>query len=225
MPHVLSLLILAVAVSIDGFGVGAMYGLRKLRIPLPSIGMIALWSGLVIMVSMKIGTFIARYFSPGTAHSIGAFIIMGIGCWALIQLGLQKRNAGKDQESESLPQHDEPRTQKKELLYLEIKRLGLVIQILRNPTAADVDRSGNISLYEACFLGLALSLDAFGAGIGAAFIGFTPWVTAGTIACFSGTFLTIGLQIGLRYANLRWIQKLSVLPGCVLIVIGLLKLL
>jgi putative Mn2+ efflux pump MntP len=45
MLPVISLLILAFAVSLDGFGVGVMYGLRKIRIPLVSIGIISLWSG------------------------------------------------------------------------------------------------------------------------------------------------------------------------------------
>lgn len=113
----------------------------------------------------------------------------------------------------------------KAIWYIELKRLGLVIQILRTPSIADVDRSGIISAYEAVLLGAALSLDAFGAGIGAALLGFTPWLTAAVIALASGTFLGLGLQIGFRYAELKWIRKLSVLPGFLLIFMGIMKLL
>jgi putative sporulation protein YtaF len=99
-----------------------------------------------------------------------------------------------------------------------------VIQILRTPTIADVDKSGNISVSEAMLLGLALSLDSFGAGIGAALIGFSPLLTASVIAVASGTFIAVGLRIGLLYAEMSWMKKLSVLPGCVL-KMGIMKLL
>jgi putative sporulation protein YtaF len=113
----------------------------------------------------------------------------------------------------------------KQLISIELRRLGLVIQILRTPSVADMDRSGNISSSEALLLGIALSLDAFGAGIGAALIGLTPVLTASAIAAASGTFLGIGLRVGFLYAEINWIRKLSLLPGCVLIIMGIMKLL
>ena len=113
----------------------------------------------------------------------------------------------------------------KEILNIELKRFGLVIQILRTPSMADVDRSGNISASEATLLGLALSLDAFGAGIGAALLGFVPLLTASVIALASGTFIATGLRVGFRYAEMNWMKKLSMLPGCVLIAMGIMKML
>ena len=64
MLPVVSLLILAFAVSLDGFGVGVMYGLRKIRIPLLSIGIISLWSGIIIYSSMQIGVLMSSFMSP-----------------------------------------------------------------------------------------------------------------------------------------------------------------
>jgi putative sporulation protein YtaF len=95
---------------------------------------------------------------------------------------------------------------------------------LRTPSIADVDKSGNISASEATLLGLALSLDAFGAGIGAALIGYAPIVTSTVIAFASGTFIAIGLRIGFLYAEMNWMKKLSIVPGCVLILMGIMKL-
>ena len=48
-----------------------------------------------------------------------------------------------------------------------------MIQILRKPTVADFDKSGTISAGEA-LLGIALSVDSFGAGIGASLLGMHP---------------------------------------------------
>ncbi|CAN7658629.1 MntP/YtaF family protein [Paenibacillus sp. LjRoot153] len=246
MLPVISLLILAFAVSLDGFGVGVMYGLRKIRIPLISIGIISLWSGIIIFTSMQIGVLMSSFMSPGIAKRIGAIILIGIGVWALIQMRQGQKNQTQQEQTaatadqamvSSMPYGEirnsgyvEPVTfdtlqRTKEILSIELKRFGLVIQILRTPSIADVDKSGNISASEATLLGLALSLDAFGAGIGAALIGFVPLLTASVISISSGSLLAVGLRIGFRYAEMNWMKKLSILPGCVLIVMGLLKML
>ncbi|NOV00916.1 MntP/YtaF family protein [Paenibacillus planticolens] len=238
MLPVVSLFILAFAVSLDGFGVGVMYGLRKIRIPFLSIGIISLWSGIIIYSSMQIGVLMSSFMSPMVAQRIGALILIGIGIWALAQ---QRQKSQESQEAEKSsedqvsistisPAGNEPATldtlqRTKEILNIELKRFGLVIQILRTPSIADVDKSGNISASEATLLGLALSLDAFGAGIGAALIGFVPLLTAAVISLSSGSFIALGLRIGFRYAEMSWMKKLSILPGCVLILMGLLKML
>lgn len=238
MPF-LSLAVLALAVSLDGFGVGVMYGLRKIRIPLASIAIISCCSGLVIFVSMQIGAWIAAYLSPSVTSAIGAAILIGIGLWAIVQMWRQRTDrepdvgqtgTAEDGEAgsyESAKRRDvtsERAGSFRTVLRIEIKRLGFVIEILRTPSLADVDRSGYISASEAVLLGVALSLDAFGAGIGAAFIGFAPLLTASVIVFASGLFIFGGLRVGLTYADTRWLQRLSVLPGCILIAMGIMKL-
>ena len=59
------------------------------------------------------------------------------------------------------------------LFQWEIARFGIIIQILKEPRRADLDRSGMISSKEALWLGLALSLDSCGAGIGMALMGYS----------------------------------------------------
>lgn len=225
MPPIVSLCLLAFAVSLDGFGVGSTYGLRKIRIPLISIMIISGFSGIVIYASMHIGLLISRIFSPLWASKIGAFILIGIGIWAIAQ---SIRNQKKDlweagNEPQSAKQQDADLAELP-ILEIKIKRLGLVVQVINTPSMADVDRSGIISPSEAALLGLALSLDAFGAGIGAALIGFRPIVTATVIALTSGSFFAAGLQVGHLFSDKEWVKKLTVLPGILLILIAILKL-
>lgn len=230
MPHLFSLLVLALAVSLDGFGVGAMYGLRKIRIPARSVFIIALMSGVVFFLAMQIGVAASVFLSPRTAQVAGAVILMCIGCWAVYQMAAQQRNGSREQpgleegSTEPLQISSGGADSVMKVVSIELKRLGLVIQILKTPAAADLDRSGIISPMEAAWLGLALSLDAFGAGIGAAFIGYTPITTSAVIALSSGSFIYCGLRVGFMYSNVQWIRRLSVLPGCMLILIGFLKL-
>ena len=50
-----SLVLLALAVSLDSFSVGFTYGLRKMRIPFKSILIIACCSAVTLMIAMLIG--------------------------------------------------------------------------------------------------------------------------------------------------------------------------
>ncbi|MBD3919749.1 MntP/YtaF family protein [Paenibacillus sp. PR3] len=231
--HLASLLLLSFAVSLDGFGVGVTYGLRRIRIPIVSVIIIACLSGIVIWLSMAVGGFITDYLSPVVARIIGASILIAIGLWALLQL---KRNRERDraqEEAENEPtaeaaivsvESEYDAASGKTLVSLELKQLGIVIQILRKPQVADVDKSGSISASEALLLGVALSFDAFGAGLGAAMIGLQPTVTAVVIALSSAVFLVAGMRVGFKYAGWRGMQTLSALPGMMLIVMGIIKL-
>lgn len=207
-----ALIVLAFAVSFDGFGVGTTYGMRKIRMPLISVMIIAACSGLFIFLAIQLGHLFSNMLSPTTAENIGALILIAIGAWAMIQTLLQKSTA------QQVP------SKKKTLVHFEIKKLGLVIEILKRPVRADVDNSGNISSWEAVLLGTALSLDAFGAGIGAALIGLPVLLTTVTVAVSCGFFLYSGLTIGNLFSDKAWMAKLSVMPPLVLIFLGIVKL-
>ena len=62
-------------------------------------------------------------------------------------------------------------------------------------------------------LGLALSLDAFGAGIGAVMLGFSPDTMALAVALLSSLFVFFGIKIGSYLSQIYWLQKFSFLPG------------
>ncbi|MFD0958350.1 MntP/YtaF family protein [Paenibacillus chungangensis] len=234
MAHLLSVFVLALAVSLDGFGVGVTYGLRRIRIPIVSVLIIACCSGFIIWLSMGAGEWLRGYVSEIVAKAIGAAILIGIGCWALIQLRRSRGLHGEDNDdgssvdARSLASEngiEGIRRPAATVLSVELKRLGLVIQILRSPQAADVDRSGIISPSEAVMLGVALSLDALGAGLGAALLGLPSLTTAIVIACSCALFLIAGTWVGIRFAARRGMQALSVVPGILLILIGIMKLL
>ncbi|CAH1204611.1 putative sporulation protein YtaF [Paenibacillus auburnensis] len=228
-----SLLLLAFALSLDGFGVGITYGLRKMKIPLLSILIISLCSGIVICVSMQVGVLLAKVVSPDAASMIGAVILVLMGCWSLVQMLMQKEREHSPQgaEAQPVPLNEESVnpagdwSHKSAVFSLELRHLGVVIQILRTPSSADMDDSGSISSMEALILGIALSLDAFGAGLGAALLGFSPVPTSLMIALFSGTFLLLGMKTGLKLSGSFWMKHAAALPALLLIAMGIMKLL
>ncbi|WP_440602464.1 sporulation membrane protein YtaF [Bacillus sp. GB_SG_008] len=210
MYHYFSLILLAFTLSLDSCSVGLTYGLRNVRIPLKSIIVIGICSAVVMILSMGIGHMIAQVFSPVLATRIGGLVLVAIGAWVLYQFF-------QSDKKEEAPQEEK-------VWNLEIASLGLVIQILRKPTVADFDKSGTISGMEALLLGMALSLDSFGAGIGASLLGYSPFTMAGLVAVMSSLFLFIGMKAGTILSNMRWLQKLTFLPGILLIIIGIWKM-
>lgn len=208
---VLSLLLLAFAVSLDSFNAGFTYGLRKIKIPLKSIIVIACCSAFTLMGAMAIGQIIEAFISTKIAEIVGGIVFILLGAWFLLQF------FRKDKSKEGL-------THKKEIVKFEIKSLGLVIQILKKPVSADFDQSGTITGIEAFMLGLALSLDAFGAGIGAVLIGLNPFALALCVALMSSLFVYMGMKMGALLSRWTFMQKLSFIPGVLLILIGIWKI-
>lgn len=219
MLHYLSLLVLAFAVSLDGFGVGISYGLRKIKIPFPSILIITSCSATVILISMMLGNLVSSYINLKYANILGAWILIGVGAWAIFNLRQNKEteNPGSSHSEIELETGLEPQA----VLNIELKKLGLVIHILKRPTVADMDRSGTITGGEAAILGMALSMDAFGAGIGAALMGYSPLLTAFMVSVLSTSCILLGLRLGFLYSNIPWLKRVSFIPGIILILFGI----
>ncbi|WP_286143808.1 MULTISPECIES: sporulation membrane protein YtaF [unclassified Bacillus (in: firmicutes)] len=214
MVNMLSLILLACALSLDSCSVGFTYGLRKVKIPLKSIITIASCSGIILMTSMGIGHAITDFFSPIIAKRIGGFVLVCIGLWVLFQFYRSNKGSNIEEKNELEDKG----------IDWEFEILGVVVKILKKPTTADIDRSGSINGLEAMLLGFALSLDAFGAGIGASLLGFSPLLTAIVTSTASALFLLFGMKLGNVLSKTLWLQKLTFLPGVFLILIGLMKM-
>lgn len=210
MSQTIPLLLLAFAVSIDSFSVGFTYGLRNMKIPVKSIAIIAACSAMILMSAMMIGQILESFFTPELAEKLGGGVLIIIGGWILYQFFRPDKNDSLHHE--------------KTIFNFEIESLGIVINILRKPMSADFDRSGTINGIEAIMLGLALSLDAFGAGIGAAMLGYSPGYLAMAAAVMSTLFVYSGMKIGSYFSAFGWMQRFSVIPGILLIIIGVLKI-
>jgi putative sporulation protein YtaF len=207
----LSLFILAFAVSLDSFSVGFTYGLRKMKIPFRSIIIIATCSALSLLIASGVGHFLGGILSPNITDKIGGFILILLGAWVLYQFFRPEKN----KELVSI---------EKTIVNFEIKSLGIVINILRKPLTADFDLSGTITGIEAFMLGVALSLDAFGAGVGAVMLGFSPIYLAIAVAVMSSLFVSMGIKSGSLLSKSDWVQKFTLLPGILLIIIGVWKI-
>lgn len=210
MSGLLTLLVLAFALSLDSYGVGVTYGLKKVKIPLISLMLIACCSGVSVLVAMLVGNIIFSFVPVEWAEATGAILLIFIGVFTLWQVYAPAKKTPTPIKKRKVNQ-----------ISFQLKIFGFVIHVLREPLKADMDDSGSITGREAFLLGAALSLDAFGAGVGAALLGYSPWFLALCVALMSGLFLMLGMKSGFRFSNIPWVHRLSFLPGVILIILGI----
>lgn len=204
-----SFLLLGLAVSLDGLGVGIAYGLRNLRIPLSSLVVISISSALAILLSMFAGKVFSRFFPPGVASGLGGVILICMGIWLALQSYTAdnwKKNQGKEVSHRK-------------------KRWTEMLDLLKEPQRADYDSSGEISPGEAWILGIALAMDAFGAGFGAAMMGFNPLLTSAAVGMSKLFLVSGGYYLGSNYSGGYFNRRVSCLSGLLLVVLGFLNLL
>jgi putative sporulation protein YtaF len=135
--------VLAVALSLDSLGVGVAYGLRRIRVPSSLYLIVTLCAGGLMALSMGLGRQLSAYLDPDLARRAGGVILIAVGLWQLCQgwQAFRRRLAGPGSSPVPRP-----------VLRLGIPPLGLVVQILVEPAAADVDLSGHIDVPESMVL-------------------------------------------------------------------------
>ncbi|MBO8127001.1 MAG: sporulation membrane protein YtaF [Firmicutes bacterium] len=212
MQSTSALLALTVAVSLDGLAAGFSYGLKKLRLGRWSLVIVAASSGLLLTLFLAAGYAVSTWVPPEAGQWLGALLLMILGLLGLWEVFSRRLDEKHDLELGSPPAA---------VWQLRLEKLGLVIQILRDPQRADIDQSGNISPGEALVLGLALGLDAAGVGLGLGFSGLSSWWFPVLVAGVNLAFIVGGQLLG------RWFQRwtypgfLEYCPGLILIIVGL----
>ncbi|SDZ12626.1 sporulation membrane protein YtaF [Thermoactinomyces sp. DSM 45892] len=219
MWHIWTMIGVAFAVSLDSFSAGVTYGLRRIRIPISSILIIAGCSGLSIFLTMLVGDQMSVWLSPQMEKWIGASILILLGCWTFFHYLTRNEQDNGQEEADPVTQAIDPK-----IWIWELPKWGLVIQILKKPTTADIDHSGSINATEAILLGIALSLDSLGAGLGVALLGYSPFAVLGLITLMCGVFLRLGMWIGFHFQYNRFRNVVLYLPSILLIILGLVRI-
>ncbi len=217
MFELVPLIALALAVSLDGFAAALAYGVKSIIITITSLILISLTSGVSIWLSMFLGRLVSYFITPNIAEIIGGAILICLGTWFIFQdisiiktntTAVDQNQAGKDLEEKD---------QKKHKL--------LIRNVLYHPEQADVDQSGVLSTQEAILLGVALAMDAFSAGFAASLMGYHFFVTPIFVGVGKLILVPLGVRCGLKVHAAASSNKVIILPGSILIVLGLINLL
>lgn len=223
--NALSLALLALALSLDSLTVGLLYGARGIKLPWAAMAVVSGASGLLLAGAMSGGQALSAVLPAGVAQRLGALLLVGVGLWITYQTWRSHGRPGAAAPA-PVPGLSEPSPTPGgplKVWRLRLGSIGVVIEILREPGAADIDHSGHISLTEACFLGIALALDSVAAGLGAAMAGFSPLGLP--LAAAGGS---LGLMfLGSRAARLLPFKlegPWSMLHGVALVALGLYRM-
>ena len=207
---IISLLVLAVC--IDSFATSITYGLGKIKIPFHCAFIINLIGAVIFAVSLIFADFISDRLNLKTIKILSGGLLFTIGCLNLF-LPFVK----------SILAH----CKGKELFNLECVKKSILLVIFLDETKADLDKSKSLSVKEASFLGLALSVDSLASGFSGGLGISQGYFIYGVLLCFS--LGLIGIKLGARIGEIISLKisnrlDLSFLSGILLIILGFAKL-
>lgn len=213
-------ILFALALSFDGFGVGLSYGIRRIRIPLLSMLVMTLCTVVAMGSAVFFGDVLMGVITFIPPNLLAAGILLTLGGFQLTKAILQLI---KGDTPKAVPVNatalQEP------VIKFEFKILGIVVQVLKTPEQADLDGSGVISAKESVLLGTALSLDAFASGLvlGLAVGILNSLSIIGWVALMQIVMIKFGQALAGKLPE-EHLGKLGLLPGTMLILIALRKL-
>ncbi|WP_231881844.1 sporulation membrane protein YtaF [Anaerosporomusa subterranea] len=205
----LYVILLGFAVSFDALLAGVAYGVRKITVPFSSLLVVGAVTAVCTAVAMIAAQGTGMLIAPQSAVMIGAFLLLLIGLWSVFQEYLIKRLTPR--RSDDLPQ-------------LRIKLGKLIVNILADPEAVDIDHSRSISPSEAIFLGLALGLDNMVATFAAELLGVLPLYTPLVMAVIQMGLIWSGITFASRLLPESVKERFPYLPGTLLIIMSVLRI-
>jgi len=214
LVQLLTIVILALTLSLDALAVSFSYGCNKIKIPLSSICLISIICTGILGVAFLFGSFIAPFIPEWIAMGLSFSILLIIGIVKLldsITKSIIRKHADINKE-----------------VKLSIFNFKFILRLYADPEAADVDVSRVLDHREAVLLAIPLSLDGFAVGFGAALLSFDNWIItffifiALSIAA-NGVSLWLGGIIGNKIAQ-KMPFNISWLAGAILIILAVLQL-
>ncbi len=161
---------------------------------------------IVVAIFVLTGHLLSQYIS--VAGELGALMIVAIGIWVIVY-----KTSTSNSLSAAIPVI--------KTYSVPIKALSCVVQITKEPSAADFDANDFISTKEAMVLGLTLSFNCIATGVGAGLTGMDPLSSGISVFIFSMITISVGYLIGWKTASDRFEHLSQVISGMVLIIIGI----
>ncbi len=215
----MAIIILSLALSLDSLMAGFSYGVKKVVIPPLSCLIFAACTYLYTGAAILLGGRLAPMLPKWAGSLAGMSVLLCMGLWSI--KNALTSNDSEAEEPDPIPA-SKPGEQKARSFTL--KSLGLTISIIRDPSLCDFDDSKRISVREALFLSFALCADSLTAGLGSAMLGISSPLVPLFVATLSSAFLLFGKRCGRMLAGKRTGLFFRLLPGALLILAGVLKL-
>ena len=201
--------LVVLVLSLDAFTASMAYGADRIRISLRSALVISGMGTAFLIISVGAGGILGNLIPSVfcTAVSVGILLTVGLlnFCQGAMKSFLRRKTDGTGN------------------FHFKIREIAFVIEVFLDETKADRDHSKTLSVREAVYLGIALSIDSLATGFG---IGFSP-VSLWKIALFSFfvhlTAVLVGSMVGRRLSGVAKVD-LSWLGGLMIVGIAVMKL-
>ncbi|CUO86028.1 manganese efflux pump [Muricomes sp. OA1] len=199
--HLISSLLFAISANIDSFIVGMSYGIKKSNIDLLKSTVISLVTLTGTVIAILMGTQISQFLPASSTQAIGCALLIGLGLYYIIKSFFSyirekiKKAEVKSNECGSGTQNNVPA------------------------------KASLLTMKEGLFLGLALSINNFGMGIGASITGLKLLPTAVMSLVVSVIFLYAGNLIGKTKVPHISDQSADFISGLILAALGIYELL
>lgn len=182
--------LIALVSNLDNLGVGVAYGIRGTKISEVPNLIIAAITMAGTAGAITFGRGLSTLIAPSTGATVGSLIIIGIGVTTV----LTSIVADGARTSSTLPHGD--------------------------PARGRSGGSDFISYRAAVVLGVALSVNNVGTGIGAGLAGVAPLTTTLLAGAFSLLFIGFGSSAGKALARLLFDKSAQLVSGLALVAIG-----
>lgn len=197
-------LLLVIALSIDSLLASLAYGAEKIHIPIRSATLIAGIGVLFLGISLYTASFIQMYIPSYVCKWISFTIFFMVGISSIFQ-GTIKQFLRKSKQKK---------------LTFEYSGISFVLDVYLDETKADVDHSKSLSLKEALYLAIALSIDSLVSGF-ALGIGIThPLPVLLVSFCIGVIAVLLGSYLGRKMITLSKID-LSWISGALFLVLAM----
>lgn len=217
---ILSGILLAISLSMDALGIGVSYGLRGKKVPLLPKVIISLISLAFTAAAIGIGNIIVLFLPDQLAKLIGSGMLGVLGVAIIIQ-ALSKK------EGEVEPEPEVQRPQRK-IWEIALKPLGLTIKIIRNEIYGNGSKAYSAAIMgirESLYMGVALSIDSFGAGISSAVSGINNFFVPVMVGLCQFIFLSLGIFCGQKLTSIKKADPkiFMLLSGAILVVLAIIR--
>ncbi|MEZ0537944.1 manganese efflux pump [Caldicellulosiruptoraceae bacterium PP1] len=203
--NIILLILLLFSLNIDALFFGINFGLRKIKIIYKSKIIIFLVSFILSLSSYLFGNILSKIFSITLSNIIGSILLVFLGSFIILKTLIDNKN-------------------NKTVLNITIKYIEITIKIIKEPSTSDINNSGIIEPFEALLMSIALSLDALSVSFSLSLSKKISIIIPILIPVFQYAFITIGNKIGSKIKIKNKNRVLSIIPGLIIILLGLLKL-
>ena len=235
---IITIIALALSVSVDAFGIGITYGLRKTKLSTSAKFILFFVSLAFVSLSVIFGYFLIAILPEKIIKIISVILLVIMGLIIIYEalrdteenpcIGNKKKSLNKDNiivGNNNISNDEKTNREAQKIYKIFLKPLGITIQIIRNPISSDLNNSKVIEKNEAIYLALALSLDSICVGVTSSSFGLASLLFPILVPLFQFIFLNVGINLGKRIVKYDTsFKKWNIISGVILIVIGLLRI-